>query len=381
MTQIIRPLFIIYGLKGGGAERVLLTLLRHLDQKQFQPTLFLLKREGAYRNEVPDRVKVVWGLEGGKVRDAPIRVIRKLAREARNHDVIVGALTFTPTYLASLVGALTGKPAIGWVHTDLGEHATRMPQWHRLAARLVYSRLRHLAFVSQGAMDSAARWLARKPGPGWHTIYNPFDSASYRLASAEIGPADRRLLGALTVVTMGRLVELKGFDVLIRAHARLLREGVEHRLLILGEGEARGDLEALADQLGVRETVLMPGFVSDPLPYLKASTVFALPSRCEGFSMVILESLAVGLPVVSTDCPSGPAEILEGGRYGLLVPVDDEGSLAEALKQVLTDSELRTRFSSAGIARAQEFAPERCAAAWESLLLSVCTENEGRQGD
>lgn len=373
MEQVVKPLFIISDLNGGGAERVLLTVLRNLDKTRFSPTLFLLNREGVYWSEVPGHVRVVWGFKTGKLRHAFLPVLTKLVREARGHDVVVGALELTPTYLAWLAGLLSRKPAVGWVHSYIPGRIASEPWWHRYVTQVVYRRLRDLIFVSQGSMDSMAIFLGLEPRQGWRTIYNPFDWLSYGCASAMTRGVNYKPNGQPTVIGMGRLSEEKGFDVLIRAHARLLREGFAHRLLILGAGPGQKDLEELMDELDVRSTVSLRGFVSDPLPYLKASTVFALPSRYEGFSMAILESLAVGLPVVSADCPVGPAEILDRGRYGLLVPVGDDEALAGALKRMLSDVELRTQMSAAGLIRMLDFSPERAAREWEALLVSVCS--------
>jgi glycosyltransferase involved in cell wall biosynthesis len=384
MARIIKPLFVISDLQGGGAERVVLSVLRRLDRSRFRPTLFLFKHTGVYWREVPDHVRVIWALESGRLRNAALSVLAKLVREARQHDIVVGALELTPTYLAWLTGLIARRPVIGWVHTDLPEYVARSGPWHGLAARLVYRRLHSVVFVSRGAMKAAAKFFRQEPGPSWRTIYNPFDPESYRpyrRVSAEPGVSGSEARGWPTVLGMGRLSEEKGFDVLIRAHVRLLREGVCHRVVILGEGRERRRLETLIDELGVRDTVSLPGFVSDPLHYMSQSSVFVLSSRFEGFSLVVLEALAMGLPVVSTDCPSGPAEILDGGRYGLLVPVDDEEALAGAIKRLLCDPHLRSRLSSAGIVRARHFSPERAAAEWEALLLSVCSRSTGKPGD
>jgi glycosyltransferase involved in cell wall biosynthesis len=105
--------------------------------------------------------------------------------------------------------------------------------------------------------------------------------------------------------------------------------------VILGEGEDRGALDGLAGQLGVAEDVSMPGFVSNPYAYMSRAAVLALSSRWEGFALVIAEALACGTPIVSTDCPSGPAEILQGGRYGALVPVGDPEALGGAIIESL----------------------------------------------
>ena len=130
------------------------------------------------------------------------------------------------------------------------------------------------------------------------------------------------------ILGVGRLNEVKGFDDLIKAHKYLLMNNVKNKLIILGEGEQRGYLERLILELNVRDSVILKGFVDNPYKYMRSASVFVLSSKYEGFSVVIAEALSVGLPVVSTDCPSGPSEILEDGKYGLLSPVGDYEGLA-----------------------------------------------------
>ncbi len=134
---------------------------------------------------------------------------------------------------------------------------------------------------------------------------------------------------------MGRLTRQKDFVTLIWAFARL-RESRPARLVILGEGEERGALLALADALGIASDIDLPGFVNNPYAYLSRASLFVLSSRWEGLPGVLIEALACGTRVISTDCPSGPREILAEGTYGELVPVADPASLAEAMQRALT---------------------------------------------
>jgi len=168
-------------------------------------------------------------------------------------------------------------------------------------------------------------------------IYNPVIDTQLPLKSLE--PVDHPWFAGARlpiVLAVGRLIKDKGFDVLIRAFARV-REATEAYLVILGEGEERPILEHLIDQLGLREWVWMPGFEPNPFKYMRRASVFVLSSRREGLPNALIEAMACGCPVVSTNCPSGPEEILDGGKYGELVPVDDVDALAQAILRVLRD--------------------------------------------
>jgi glycosyltransferase involved in cell wall biosynthesis len=158
------------------------------------------------------------------------------------------------------------------------------------------------------------------------------------------------------VFGMGRLSPEKDFPTLLRAFAKV-RLQFPVRLMILGEGAGRHELEDLAAQLGVTDDVIFPGFVANPYPYLKRAGVFVLSSRYEGLPTVLIEALALGVPCVATDCKSGPSEILANGRHGDLVPVGDVNAIASAIV--------------AALQRSRTPAP---ASAWEPFTLSAATD-------
>jgi glycosyltransferase involved in cell wall biosynthesis len=168
---------------------------------------------------------------------------------------------------------------------------------------------------------------------------------------------------------VGRLERQKAFHLLLEAQAILLGRGVECNVCILGEGSLRTWLERRVRTLGLEGRAFLPGFV-DPRPVMGRAAVLALTSVYEGAPLVIAEALAIGMPIVATDCPSGPAEMLENGRLGILVPVGDAVALADALASTLSvgpDPGARA-MRMASVAR---FAPARTFAAWERLLCEV----------
>jgi glycosyltransferase involved in cell wall biosynthesis len=138
------------------------------------------------------------------------------------------------------------------------------------------------------------------------------------------------------ILSVGELATRKDFETLLQAFARL-RQHRRCRLMILGRGKRRQSLLQLAEHLGIADDLDLPGFVDSPYAYMAHADLFAFTSRWEGLGFVLIEALAVGTPVVSTDCPSGPAEILQGGRYGPLVPVGDIAGLASAMQMTLDD--------------------------------------------
>ena len=220
-----------------------------------------------------------------------------------------------------------------------------------------------VACVSQGMADDLQA-LTRLPPGKIRTLYNPVvdpglpGRADAALDHPWFAPGEPPVL-----LGIGRLHPQKDFATLLRAFAQV-RAVRAARLLILGEGEEREALEALVAELGVAADVALPGFAANPYAYLSRAGAFVLSSRWEGLPTVVIEALACGAPVVSTDCPSGPDEILQGGRLGALTPVGDDAALARAILDTLA----APPDPAAGRARAQDFAVAPAAQAYLDAL-------------
>jgi glycosyltransferase involved in cell wall biosynthesis len=170
--------------------------------------------------------------------------------------------------------------------------------------------------------------------------------------------------GPLPILGVGELSDRKDFVTLLRAFARLRTRRPEQRLMILGEGRRRGELEGLARMLGITAAVALPGFVANPYPYMARAAAFALCSRWEGMPVALIEALALGTPSVACDCPSGPREVLADGRYGPLVPVGDDVALAAALGSLLDEPLAKAHLEQA----ARPFTVEASADAYLAAL-------------
>jgi glycosyltransferase involved in cell wall biosynthesis len=376
MQPVVRVLFVLPSLNGGGAERVVLNLLRNLDSTRFRATLFLLRREGTLFSEVPRQVRLVVGTERGHLRFNLPMVLARLLVEARRSDAIVGSLELTASYLAQMAGLATRKPVVGWVHTSLPNYLAPLPRWQGRLARAFYRRLQNVVLPGEHLQRELLQWLGTPSGLVT-VIENPFDLAAYRTRGEAPLLGLEAVFERPTVVAVGRLIPAKGFDILIRAHAQLARRGVDHHLLIVGEGEERPRLEALRRELKVEATCFLPGRAENPLPLIKQATVFALSSRYEGFGMVLLEAMAAGTPIVATDCPKGPREVLEGGRTGMLVQPENVEALTNAIEHLLASPSARDRLSRLGSERVRHYDAKRIALRWQSLIEELVRQRRG----
>lgn len=261
-------------------------------------------------------------------------------RLRRQRPWVLVAFEHRAALLAARACALARAPTQLWI-TPRNALAAQMDGWsaRRRARRVaemrrIHARAKGVIAISHGLARDYADLLG-VPRAEVTTIYNPVLDDDLAAAASVLweppwGP-DR---GLPLIVSVGRLTRQKDPATLIRAFAQL-RSQRPVRLAIVGEGEDRGALEGLARDLGVADHLWLPGFLDNPYPVMAAASVFVLASRWEGFGNVLAEALALGLPVVSTDCPHGPAEILDAGRYGELVQVGDPAALAAATERVL----------------------------------------------
>ena len=266
-----------------------------------------------------------------RLRSRAPRLATSLMRHAAAYDVVVGGLELDATFLAYGCARMLRKPLVAQIHCDMNLFLDSARNRGRaLIARAIYPRVENVVAVSAGVAASAA---AVGVQPHRVTIMTGVDGRRIR---ALAGTARPQLQPPL-VVSVGSLVHHKGFDLLINAHAQARRRGFDHRLTIAGDGPERARLRSLVNHLSVSDTVQFPGFVANPYSLMRRASLVCVPSRFEGFGLVIVEALALGVPVLACDCPSGPREILGNCRYGELVEPESPAALATALVRFLQD--------------------------------------------
>lgn len=328
----------MHTLYNGGVERVMFDLIRKFLDRGIAVDLVLdLLIYSPFEKIMPEGVELI-KLEA----HSPLQRISKLTGylKSRRPDAMLSATHFAnETACVARMLARTKVRLLLSEHTTLSADTANSSRFSprvlviRWTTRYVYPIADAIVAVSNGVAEDMCHvsGLARAKV---QTIYNPVDAT--RLAAMAAEPLEDPWFGPgapPVILAIGRLEAQKNFPSLLHAFAQI-RQHREARLLILGEGSERERLTNLAAELGISEEVSMPGFVANPAAYIARSAVFAMSSNWEGMPVALMEALTLGTPVVSTDCPSGPAEILANGAYGEMVPMNDSAALGNAIEKV-----------------------------------------------
>jgi len=357
-----------------GATRVVLSLVERWGGGS---SLAVLSRpDGASLVPAPPEVRVVHLVRPGRrLRVAALPALLRLTRLARHHEVVLATSEIGPgVVLAWAAARLAGRPFVVSVHADLDDALREWtPPALRSLVRSVHRRADAAVCVDAGVLAPVLR--NGLPADRAHVVRNGIDLGAVR-AAAGVGSdgsaaaSGRGDDGVPVVVATGRLAHQKGYDVLLRAHADVVARR-PHRLRVLNDGADRADLEHLARELGVTGSVEFAGAVPHPLPEVARAALFCLPSRHEGLPLALVEAAALGVPVIASDSSAGVRQVLDDGRTGVLVPVDDVPALAAALEAHLTDPEPLRERARAGLEHVEAFDAAVMAAGWSRVLRTV----------
>lgn len=356
--------FFIPDLRGGGVERVRLLLSGEFLAKGHEVDLVLLRKQGDLVGLVPEQVRII-DLQVDRIRQGFMPLVRYLKEQ--QPDALIASMwpMTTLAVVAAKMARFRGRVLVS-EHNALTRSARcgGVPGWVlRNSMRWVNGQADAVIGVSQGVVDDLHRLgLPKRAGK---VIYNPVaisSTTNFPEAWTEhpwlTRPHSRRL------IAVGSLKEQKDYPTLLQAMKQVIDAGEDVSLLVLGTGPLQASLEQQCRSLGLDDHVYFGGFVADPGPFYRAAQLFVLSSAWEGFGNVIVEAMAAGTPVVSTDCRSGPAEILEHGRYGRLVPVGDAAALAQAIIASLATALLPQVLQT----RAEDFRVEKVCARYLQLL-------------
>ena len=324
--------FFLPSVRGGGAQRVMVNLVQGIIERGLPVDVVLAAADGVFLSQLPPTARVV-DLRARRLLRSLAPLTRYLRRERPR--VLVSSMSHAnmiALWAARLAGRTT--PVMVTVHNTMSESTRQAGRLEPYLLRAFYPWADRVVAVSRGVADDLAR-TSGLPRDRIQVVYNPVITPAM-MASAQQAPDHPWFAsgGPPVILGVGRLTRQKDFPTLIRAFAEVRRRRAA-RLMVLGEGEDRPSLETLVAELGVTADVTLPGFRENAMAYMAGSALFVLSSTWEGLPTVLIEALAAGARVVSTDCPSGPREILQDGRLGALVPVGDAAALAAAMADAL----------------------------------------------
>ncbi len=372
-------LFITESLAGGGAEKVLAVLLKHFDYQKYEVTVCPIVDAGVYCDEVKqyvnhykpvvtyngNRFSILWNKIKYKLVYSwlPLSWVYKLFIPQGNDIEIAFCEGFDTKLLSK---AKSNSRKIAWIHTDLTDNPWPIQlgvfkdESEEKQAYSVFDKIVTVSKTVEKSFNKKYGMLDKTC-----TIYNPIDIEDIR---QKAGDKTNKQHETFKIISVGRLVPQKGYDRLLIAVKRLHDEGNDISLLLLGEGEERQKLESYIEENNMSAFVSLPGFCSNPYKEMINSDLFVCSSRAEGFSLVIAEAMALGVPVLSTYC-SGPNELLDEGENGVLVPNSNE-SLYQGLKSTLQNG-LKYELAQNSMQKIEEFSPCSILKSIENIICVV----------
>jgi glycosyltransferase involved in cell wall biosynthesis len=374
LTNRHRIAFVSSRFGGGGAEKHLLRILNAADHERYEIHLVLTRDGGNYEQFLHPKVRVSYLSRGIDSSTAALALAYfKLGRALRDiaPDLVVSFMNRQNVLVARTLRNFKIPFVLCCQNmpTRILAAGGIVGQWHLRQLKKRYPDCARLICISRGVQEDVLQ-LTGMTSSQAPILYNAgFDDNLAQLVEEPIGERENNF----QIVACGRLTEQKGFDVLIRALAQV--PGLsEVSLDILGTGPDEVALRQLSRKLKVDHQVNFLGFMANPYPYFRRADLFVLSSRWEGFGNVITEAMACGTPVLSTNCPSGPDEIITHGHNGWLVQYDDEAALADGITTLKKNPDLREQLARAGASRSKDFSPPSISKQYFELFETVLAE-------
>jgi len=359
-------MFVIDSLVEGGAEKVLVDLINHLDADKYVIFLVLFEKKGVNLSAVSDCVKI-YDLKK-KSRYSFLRLVFQLTKLYKKikPDSVLSFMAYSS--LISILAKLLSRCRLNLVISVRSHLSTNLPDARcRRIKKFLYKKTfkysNCIVVPSLGVKQDLVETY-KLNSEKIKIIHNPINIDEIDCFKNLNFGKDKL---EKYILAVGRLEREKGYSYLLRAYSLICRR-IEEKLVILGTGEDKAELKQLTEDLGILEKVLFLGFQKNPYKFMNGASLFVLSSLSESFALVIPEAMACGVPVISTDCPSGPREIITNGNNGILVPPANEKILAEAMLSLLRDKNLRKQFSIEGKKRAKDFRIEKILPQYEKLF-------------
>jgi GalNAc-alpha-(1->4)-GalNAc-alpha-(1->3)-diNAcBac-PP-undecaprenol alpha-1,4-N-acetyl-D-galactosaminyltransferase len=369
----MRLTLIISSLTSGGAERAAILLAEGFIAKGYDVVIVTLYSQEHDFYKIPKEVKIlnlniannssnfIQALLNNFSR---IRVLRQVI-SLQNPDLVISFMEITN--ILTLL-ALTGTKYPVFVSEQNNPITnSKGKMWDKLRF-FIYPKATMVVSTSQG-VDNYFDWLPKAKRAVIHNPLATIEDVKDPVNLPVGADPDKKW-----VIAMGRLTYQKGFDILLSAFHKIAHKYSDWQLIILGEGQLRPEIEHLREHLELTHQVILPGVIRNPFPLLKQSKFFVLSSRFEGFGNVLIEAMACGLPVISTDCPSGPREIIRDGVDGILVPNEDISALTAAMDCLMSNEQERQRLAAHAPEGVTRFSLEKIVERWEILFHEVTKE-------
>jgi len=374
-----KVLFVVPSLVGGGAERVLVLLLRYLNRSRFKSTVVAFNSKNDYKSDFPNDVEIISLKRKERWEWYNIRLIFFLSNVIKKEKPELICSFLSQANLLSILAKRHSGVRVPLIISERNNLSMNiktatfnlgiLSPIRGLLIKKLYPKADCIVCVSTGVKDD----LIQNWGAMSHkttVIYNPVEINHIKTLAKEDVEHPWFKQDFPVIVACGRLVKQKNYPLMIRAFA-LLSKRCDSRLIVLGEGGLRTELIGYAKKMCVSEKIEFLGFQKNPFKYIARSKALILSSSWEGFGNVLIEGMACGTPVISTRCPSGPDELITDGVNGLLVPVNDEKGLADAIIRLLNNESFRKQLIEAGKIRAEEFRVEKITAEYERIFDSI----------
>lgn len=377
-------MFFLPHLGGGGAEMNAVRVSLYLKQYGFTPSFAVCRGNGSYERFLPKTTKV-HTLDTGHINSSTLRLIRGIRPLRKLVEEKSPAILCPVLYLPSLVALMATrkmarKPKVVLSIQNSLEAKLLYKKGLGLRSKVEFSLIKQfypnadlVISLSQGVAKEVNELIPNLKNKT--TVIHNAGKVSTEEHDQELNdsPIISKPFNIKIIVACGRLVEQKGYPYLLKAFAEILNKQHAH-LWILGEGPMKKTLLNLSQDLKISDHIKFLGFQNNPQLYMQMADVFVLSSLWEGFGNVIIEAMAMGTPVVATNCPHGPSEIIDNEINGILVPPADEIALANAIYRVLTNDTLRNTLSLRGLERSNDFTANKIAQKYADVFSNLLTE-------
>ncbi|WP_404330365.1 glycosyltransferase [Mesobacillus maritimus] len=361
-------LIYMYNLAGGGAERTIVNIINNINKSEFEVVLVIgSNNKNDYLYLVNNDIKLIF-LHSEKRRQIIFKLNKIIKKEKpdllfstlnTNNIVLLLAKLFSFKKIPTIVREANNRTQSGSVTIK-----------NKIITSLLYNLCSHIIIsLSKGVQDDLIKNFKIKENR-IEVIYNPVDITNINLLKDEVVSDLDFIKDEKLIVAVGKLGEQKDYPTLLKAFEIVQRE-YHTNLLIIGKGADEYKLKGLCKELRIEKKVHFMGFKDNPYKYMKKADVFVLTSKWEGFGHVIVEAMTVGTPVVATNCNSGPGEIIDKNKYGVLVPVEDHKTIAEKIIELLNDEKRREHFTKAGLRRSNIFDVKNIVKQYEDVFLSL----------